>query len=78
MRPVPVVLVSPARESFGSLLRVLEDVRVGPFADRGLDEAFGLAVGARSVGPGAAMLQTERVAGAMEAAREIAGAVVGE
>jgi hypothetical protein len=34
-----------------------------PIADGGVDEAFGLAVGARSVGVGALMLDIEMVAG---------------
>ena len=32
---------------------------MGPFVDGGLDEAFGLAVGTRRVGPGAAMFLAE-------------------
>ena len=37
---------------------------VGPFAERGLDEAFGLAVGARGVGFGEAVFDAEGGGGA--------------
>src|ERR1041385_5802447 len=51
---------------------------VGPLAQGGLDEAFGLAVGAGSVGTGKAVLDAELKAGGAELAGAIAGAVVGE
>ena len=51
---------------------------VGPLAQGGLDKAFGLAVGARSVGAGEAVLDAELGTGGAEVARAIAGTVVGE
>ncbi len=51
---------------------------VGPFAQGGLDEAFGLAVGAGSVGTGEAVLDAELEAGGAELSGAIAGAIVGE
>jgi hypothetical protein len=51
---------------------------VGPLAQGGLDEAFGLAVGAGSVRTGEAVLDAELEAGGAELAGAIAGAVVGE
>src|SRR5712692_4077155 len=51
---------------------------VGPLAHGGLNEAFGLAVGAGSVGTGEAVLDAELEAGGAEVAGTIAGAVVGE
>src|SRR5208337_3115906 len=51
---------------------------VGPLAQRGLDEAFGFAVGARSVGTGEAVLNAELEAGGAELSGAIAGTVVGE
>jgi hypothetical protein len=50
---------------------------VGPLAQGGLDEAFGLAVGARGVGAGEAALDAELEAGGAELSGAIAGAVVG-
>ncbi len=50
MRPVPVVLVDPGREVFFPFRRVLAASGVGPFAERGLDEAFRFSVGPGSVG----------------------------
>jgi hypothetical protein len=47
---------------------VLEDAGVSPLVDGGLDEAFRLAVGAWSVGPGSAMLQAKPNADAGEVA----------
>ena len=53
MWAVPVVLVDPGSR-YGCLFRgVLVEPGVGPFADGGLDEAFGFSVGARSVDAGA-------------------------
>ncbi len=49
MWSVPVVLVYPRLEVAVSFRRVLVDAGVGPFAGGGLDEAFGLAVGAWGV-----------------------------
>ena len=49
---------------------------VGPLAQGGLDEAFGFAVGAGSVGTGEAVLDAELEAGSAEVARAIARAVV--
>ena len=51
---------------------------ISPLAQGGLDEAFGLTVGARSVRPGEAVLDAELKAGGAELAGAIAGAVVGE
>src|SRR5229473_4964054 len=51
---------------------------VGPLAQSGLDETFGLAVGAGGVGTGKAVLDAELEAGGAKLAGAIAGAVVGE
>jgi hypothetical protein len=59
MRSVPVVLVDPGSEVLFSFGGVLEGAGVGPFAQGGLDEAFGLTVGAWCVGPGAAVLESK-------------------
>ena len=51
---------------------------VGPLAQGGLDEAFRLAVGARSVRTGEAVPDAELEAGGAEVSGAIAGAIVGE
>jgi hypothetical protein len=51
---------------------------VGQLAQGGLDEAFRLAVGARGVRTGEAVLDAELEAGGAEVPGAIAGAVVGE
>ena len=51
---------------------------VGPFAESGLNEAFGFAVGARSVRASEVVANAKPEAGGMEVAGAIAGAVVGE
>jgi len=47
---VPVVVMLPAGQGVGAMGRVLVRPAVGPLSQGGLDEAFGLAVGLRSVG----------------------------
>jgi len=46
MGTMPVVLMQPGIELGLTLAGVLIDAGVGPFPQRGLDEAFGFAVGA--------------------------------
>ena len=52
VRPMPVVVVLPVRQRLSSVGRVLVGHAVGPFPQSRLDEALGLAVGLRPVGPG--------------------------
>ena len=77
VRSVPVVEVSPRPEEGKSFSGVLIEASVGPFADGGLDEAFGLAVSAGSVDAGANVFEIEFAAGLGEAVGIKAGAVVG-
>jgi hypothetical protein len=56
MRTMEVVMLEPGREMLIAFLRVEVMANVGPLAQGGLDEAFGLAVCARSVGAGEAVL----------------------
>jgi hypothetical protein len=51
---------------------------VGPFPQRGLNEAFGLAVGARSVRASEAVQEAELEASGAERVRAIAASVVGK
>jgi len=78
MGTVEVVMLEPRRELQIAFLRVEVVANVGPLAQGGLNEAFGLAVGARSVRTGEAVLDAELEAGGAEVAGAIAGAVVGE
>ena len=61
-----------------ALLRVLVRTGVSPFAQSGLDESFGFAVGARSVRTGEVMAQAQLHHGGVESAGTIAVTVVGE
>ena len=45
MRPVPIVVMQPVRQGLGAFLRVAIETNVRPLEQRGLDEAFGLAIG---------------------------------
>lgn len=78
MRPVPVVLVYPRHEMVFSFGGVRIGAGVGPFVEGGLDEAFGLAVGARGVGPGTAVLEADLTAPVGEGVGAIADAVIGQ
>ena len=51
---------------------------VGPFSDCFLDETFGFSVGARSVGPGEAMLDALLEEHGAAVCVAVTGAVVGE
>src|SRR5512134_835663 len=66
MRPVDVVEMGPARQSIGAVLRGGEGSGIGAFAQDGLDEAFGLAVGARRIGPGSQVFEPGIAAGGLE------------
>ena len=53
MQPRVVVVVQPSLQHLASVVAAAVGLRVGPFAQHGLDEPFGLAVGAGPVGLGA-------------------------
>src|SRR5580693_9065211 len=78
MRTVAVVMLKPGREMLVAFVGVEVMANVGPLAQGGLDKAFGLAVGARSVRAGEAVLDAELEAGGAERMGAVAGAVVGE
>ena len=78
MRAVEVVMLEPGRELLIAFLGVEIVANVGPLAEGGLNEAFGLAVGAGSVGTSEAVLDAELEASGAEVAGTIAGAIVGE
>src|SRR6266511_5366763 len=60
------------------MLAGVVDGAVGPFAQHCSDEAFGFAVGARTVRSSASVFESERCAGRAEVFGAIAAAVVGE
>lgn len=66
MRAMPIVAVQPDRQLGGAAPRVGIGLGVGPFPERGLDEAFRLAVGFGRIGPGPDMLEAEFAAGPAE------------
>jgi hypothetical protein len=45
MRAMPVVAMEPVRQFGGSLVGAVVSLSIGPFAQRGLDEALGFAIG---------------------------------
>src|SRR5258706_7399724 len=60
MWPMPIVSVQPLGQMSGSFVRCQVGPSVGPFAQRGLDEALGLAIGFWRVGFGAQVLDFEQ------------------
>ena len=74
---MPIVSVQPAGEVLAALFGAVVGACVGPFAQRGLDEAFGFAVGSRGIGPRSDVFHFELSAQFCEAFRAVAGAVVG-
>src|SRR5438874_13621940 len=78
MGAMPVVVMKPRRHLRVTLLGVLIGAGIDPFAEGGLDEAFGFAVGARCVGAGKVMANAELQAGLVESARAVAMAVIGD
>ena len=74
---MPIVSVQPAGEVLAALSGAVVGACVGPFVQRGLDEAFGFAVGSRGIGSGSDMSEFQSSAQFCEAFRAVAGAVVG-
>lgn len=78
MRAMPVVLVDPWSEMLLALGGVLIGAGIGPFSQGGLDEAFGVAIGAWGIGSGASVLESEMLAGIGEGIGAIGRSIVGE
>ena len=70
---MPIVSVQPTGEVLAALAGVVVGACVGPFAQRGLDEAFGFTVGSRGIGSGADMAQFQSSAQFCEVFRAVAG-----
>jgi hypothetical protein len=60
-----------------SLARVFIGLGMGPFAQAGLNESFGVAIGLGRIGSGADVPQPETLAAILEVKGPIAGTVVG-
>jgi len=75
---VPVVVVDPGIEGFGSVAGILVGEAIGPFSQCRLDEALGLAVGLGPVGAGELVLDAELTASGGEFARVEGAPVVGQ
>jgi hypothetical protein len=58
--------MQPHRKCIATLIGVFEGSGIGPFVERGLDEAFGLAVGLRGKRLSPNMGDAELVAGTCE------------
>jgi hypothetical protein len=78
MRPVPVVVVKPGLELVIAMLGSWINTGVSPFAQSGLDEAFGFAIGTRGIGASETMAQAESENGAAEGMGAIAVAIIGK
>ena len=75
---MPIVVVEPGEQMVGALEGGEVGAGIGPFAEGGLDEALGLAVGARGVGAGEAVADAEAAASTTEVAGAVTGTIVGE
>ena len=78
MRAREIVVIEPSRELGVALLGVVPVPGVDPFAQRGLDETLGLAVGAWGVGTGAGVANVKLLTGESETVGTIAAAVIGK
>jgi len=78
MRPVPVVVVKPRLELVIAMLGSGINASVSPFAQSGLDEALGFAIGARSIRASETMAQAQGENGVTESVGTITVAIIGE
>ena len=78
MRAGKVVVLEPRGKLLIAFFGVGVVADIGPLAQSGLDEAFGLAVGAGSVRAGEAMADAECFAGSAKAMGAVARSVIGE
>src|SRR5277367_2732576 len=78
MRSLVVVEVGPWLELCVSVVSVIPVGGVGPFSERGLDEALGFSVGSGGVGACSAMGHVHLEAGLAELGRAVAASVVAE
>ena len=74
---MPVVAMKPARQVLGPVSGGVEGGGVSPLAQRRLDEALGLAIGSRSIGPGEEVLEAELTAGQSKNIGAETGPIIG-
>jgi len=67
MRTVPIVTMEPSWQLGSAFFRGVVGLGISPFAQAGLDEALGLAVGLGRIGPGADVLEAKTLAGLRKA-----------
>ena len=77
MGPMPIVSVQPDGKLLGTTIGCWIGLSVGPFPERGLDEALSLAVGFGRVGLGADVLDAQVPASITKVECFITTAVVG-
>src|ERR1700710_2860843 len=77
MGPMPIVSVQPDGQLLGTAIGCWIGLSVGPLPERGLDEAFGLAVGFWRVGLSADVLDAQVPASVPEGEGFVTTAVVG-
>ena len=78
MRSAGVVVGQEGRQPSGALGAVVPHPAVGPFAQAGLDESLGLAVGLGPIGPGVGVLDAQGLARCLEGLGAIGAAIVGQ
>ena len=78
MRAVEVIVMKVVGKEGSAVITGVIGAGVGPLAGDGLDEAFGFAIGLRSIGPGKEMLEAEFLAGSGEGFGAIGGAAIGQ
>ena len=75
---MPVVEVIPEGQDSAPLIRVEIGVTVGPFAQGGLDEALGLAIGLGAIGAGEFLADAQAATGDPEGVGAEGRTVVGD
>ena len=78
VRAVEIVVMEVEREERGAVSTGVVGASVSPLASKGLNEAFGFAVGLRAIGSSEEMADAQLVAGSGEEFGAVGGAAVGE
>jgi len=77
MRSAPIVHVGPFWQRFFALLGCCIGSGIGPFAQRGLDEALGFSIGLRRVWFGSDVAEAELLTGVAKRVGPVAASIVG-
>jgi len=78
VRAVEVIVMKIVRKEGSSVVAGVIRAGISPLAGNGLDEAFGLAIGLRTIRSGEAMYEAEFLAGGGEEFGAVSGAAIGE